>query len=202
MSDDRFREPHLGISKVYTRTGDKGETSLVGGQRVAKDDLRIEAYGTVDELNSWIGLCRAAALDPAGPPLPGLAGALLRVQHQLFNLGSVLATKPQDIGPQQPRTTDADIDWMEADMDRLSADLPPLRSFVLPGGTRLNALLHLARTVARRAERIAITLQRNEGGIEREVRYLNRLSDLLFVFSRAAAKAQGHAETLWEPNKA
>ena len=205
-----FEAPHVAISRVYTRTGDSGSTGLVGGQRVPKDDIRIEAYGTVDELNSWIGLCRAAALDePAGtaPADPTsreqrteLAVLLLKVQHELFNLGSILATKTADVGPRQPRVRPKDIEALEADMDRRTAGLPPLRSFVLPGGSRFNALLHLARTVCRRAERLAVRLQREEGGIELEVRYLNRLSDALFVWSRDASRMTGQPETLWDPN--
>lgn len=198
---DAFRQPSLGLSKIYTRTGDSGETGLVGGQRVPKDSLRIEAYGTVDELNSWIGLAYAAALD-SGPKVADLAASLLRVQHQLFNLGSVLSTLPQDLKPQQPRTTDADIAWLEQEMDKRTAKLPPLRSFVLPGGSRLNALLHLARTVCRRAERVAVGLNREGGCGAVEVRYLNRLSDALFVWSRAASHELGLPETLWDPNKA
>ncbi|HUR26117.1 MAG TPA: cob(I)yrinic acid a,c-diamide adenosyltransferase [Candidatus Thermoplasmatota archaeon] len=196
-----FREPSLALSKIYTRTGDKGETSLVGGQRVPKDDLRIEAYGTVDELNSFIGLARAAALDSQGKA-DAMAASLLRVQHQLFNLGSVLSTLPKDLGPKQPRTTDGDIQWLESEMDARTAKLPALRSFVLPGGSRLNGLLHIARTVCRRAERIAVRLRREGGCGDLEVRYLNRLSDALFVWSRAAACDLGLPETLWEPNQA
>ncbi|HUR61411.1 MAG TPA: cob(I)yrinic acid a,c-diamide adenosyltransferase [Candidatus Thermoplasmatota archaeon] len=201
MAKEPFQEPRLGISKVYTRTGDLGETALVGGQRVPKDDLRLEAYGTVDELNSWAGLCRAAVLD-SPPVLGGLADSLLRVQHQLFNLGSILATLPADVGPKQPRVTAADVAWLEADMDRLTATLPPLRSFVLPGGSRVNSLCHLARTVCRRAERIVVRLHREGGCGEMEVRYLNRLSDAFFVWSRWATRELGAAETLWEPNRA
>lgn len=201
-----FEAPHLGISRVYTRTGDSGTTALVGGQRVPKDDLRIEAYGTVDELNSWIGLARAAALDgPDAPKLSRLEQHLLAVQHELFNLGSILATMPQDVGPRQPRVRQVDIDRLEADMDRATKGLPALRSFVLPGGTRLNALLHLARTVCRRAERITVALQRQGGaqaGLELEVRYLNRLSDALFVWSREASALQAQPEVLWDPNHA
>jgi cob(I)alamin adenosyltransferase len=195
---DPFQEPRVGLSRIYTRTGDAGATGLVGGQRVPKDDLRIEAYGTVDELNAWVGMVRSH-LDAA---TSALAPTLLRIEHQLFNLGSCLATLPADLGPRQPRTTDADVAWLEAEIDARTAELPALRSFVLPGGTRLDAMLHVARTVCRRAERVAVTLQREAGGLEREVRYLNRLSDALFVWSRWAAKAQGGAETLWEPNKA
>lgn len=196
-----FQEPRIGIAKVYTRTGDLGETALVGGQRVPKDALRIEAYGTVDELNSWIGLCRAAAMD-GKPPMADLDASLLRVQHQLFNLGSCLATMPADIGPRQPRTTPEDIAWLESEMDAVTPALPALASFVLPGGSRLNALLHLARTVCRRAERVAVSLEKREGGCAAEVRYLNRLSDALFVWSRWAAHKQGQPEVLWQPNKA
>jgi cob(I)alamin adenosyltransferase len=198
---DRFRHPHIGIAKVYTRKGDKGHTGLVGGQRVPKDSDRIEAYGTVDELSAAIGLCRQAALE-IEPRLPALSDALLRVQHQLFNVGSCLATKPEDIGPQQPRASDADIAWLESEMDRMTADLPALTSFVLAGGSRLNAFLHLARTVCRRAERRVVAVQRTAGGCDDEVRYLNRLSDALFVWSRWAARQQGVPEVLWDPNKA
>jgi cob(I)alamin adenosyltransferase len=195
-----FREPRVGLSKIYTRTGDKGETSLVGGQRVPKDDVRIEAYGTVDELNAWVGLARAAAID-SGAPGVALAKTLLRVQHQLFNLGSILSTLPKDLGTKQARVTDADIAWLEGEMDELTATLPPLRSFVLPGGSRLNALLHLARTVCRRCERVVVALRREGGCGDLEVRYLNRLSDALFVWSRDAARATGLGEVLWDPNQ-
>jgi cob(I)alamin adenosyltransferase len=202
VASEPFQEPRVGISRVYTRTGDAGQTGLVGGQRVAKDDLRIEAYGTVDELNAWVGLCRAAALDPPTGPASDLASALLRVQHQLFNLGSILATLPADVGPRQPRPTDADVAWLEAEMDAKTGQLAPLRSFVLPGPARLNALLHLARTVCRRAERACVTLRRDGGCADLEVRYLNRLSDALFVWSRWAAHQLGTPETLWQPNQA
>jgi cob(I)alamin adenosyltransferase len=195
-----FREPRVGLSRIYTRTGDAGETGLVGGQRVPKDSLRIEAYGTVDELNAAVGLCRAAAALPPSP-LPALSQELLRVQHQLFNLGSVLATLPQEVGPRQPRPTDADVAWLESVMDRATAQLAPLSSFVLAGDSMLHAHLHLARTVCRRAERLAVALRREGGCGDVEVRYLNRLSDALFVWSRWAARQQGLPETLWQPNQ-
>jgi cob(I)alamin adenosyltransferase len=196
-----FKEPKLAISRVYTRTGDDGHTGLVGGSRVPKDHGRIEAYGTVDELNSWVGLARAAALD-SGPKGAAIAKDLLRVQHQLFNLGSELATLPKDLGPRQPRVADTDVAWLESEMDKATARLPALKSFVLPGGSRLNALLHLARTVCRRAERVCVGLRRQEGCSELAVRYLNRLSDALFVWSRIAAHDLGQPETLWDPNQA
>ena len=201
MPDKPFNDPRVGLSRIYTKTGDGGDTGLAGGQRVPKDSLRIEAYGTVDELNSWVGLAYAAALD-SGPKVADLAKSLLRVQHQLFNLGSVLSTLPADVKPKQPRTTDADVAWLESEMDRRTPGLPPLKSFVLPGGSRLNALLHLARTVCRRAERVAVALRREGGCGDVEVRYLNRLSDALFVWSRAASHDLGLPETLWDPNAA
>ena len=191
-----FKEPSLGLSKIYTRTGDKGDTGLVGGQRVPKDDLRIEAYGTVDELNAFVGLARAAALDSQGKA-DAMAAALLRVQHQLFNLGSVLSTLPQDLRPTQPRTTDADVAWLEREMDECNEELPELRSFVLPGGGESATLLHLARTVCRRAERRCVTLRRANGCGDLEVRYLNRLSDALFVMARYENLKRGIPDVLW-----
>ena len=216
---ERFKEPRVGIGKVYTRTGDGGETGLVGGQRVPKDDVRIEAYGAVDELNSWIGLARAAALD-SGPAVAPFAATLLGVQHRLFNSRHDGEAGPLDLahplqgvaeggharrgaadqGPRQPRTTAADIQGLEREMDRLTAKLPALKSFVLPGGSRLNALLHLARTVCRRAERNVVTLRRQGGCGDLEVQYLNRLSDALFVWSRWASRELGQPEVLWDPN--
>jgi cob(I)alamin adenosyltransferase len=190
-----FEPPRMAINRVYTRQGDGGTTALAGGQRVAKDSLRIEAYGTVDELNACIGMARA------GSPAV-LARILLRVQHELFNLGSILATLPEDVHPKQARITDADIAQLEAEMDEMNEELEPLRSFVLPGGSRLNAELHVCRTVCRRAERVCVALARAESAPAEAVRYLNRLSDALFVWSRWASHATGSDETLWEPNKA
>src|SRR4029077_12250327 len=150
----------LALNRIYTKRGDTGETSLVGGQRVKKDALRIEAYGTVDELNSFIGLACVSTEELAPKYLEvGLLTAILRrVQHELFNLGSILATLPEDVHPKQPRVTQAEIDRLEVEMDACQETLAPLRSFVLPGGCRLNADLHVARTVCRRAERLAVEL--------------------------------------------
>lgn len=204
--DKPFHDPHVSINRVYTKKGDKGETSLVGGQKVQKDDARIEAYGTVDELNSVIGAARVSALESsstAGPPadeLAALAQVLLRVQHELFNLGSLLATLPEDLRPGQPRVTEKDVAALEREMDAAGEKLPGLRSFVLPGGTRLNTDLHLARTVCRRAERCAVELARTAEVDPVAVRYLNRLSDALFVWSRLACAAAGASEVLWAPN--
>ncbi len=186
------------ISRVYTRTGDNGTTGLVGGQRVPKDDLRIDCYGTVDELNSVIGLVRAE-LDATGV-LPGLDDMLELTQHHLFNLGSLLATMPKDQSPTMPRVTAANIEALESTMDAANSDLAPLKSFVLPGGSRLNALLHLARTVCRRAERLVAHLHREGGCGDEELQYLNRLSDACFVWARQAAVALEHDEVLWQPS--
>jgi len=198
-----FENPRLAINRVYTRQGDGGETGLAGGQRVPKDGPRIEAYGTVDELNAFVGAARATInwLAPEEPALAPLAAILLRVEHELFNLGSILATLPEDVHPRQARVTDAEVAQLEAEMDRMNAELPPLRSFVLPGASRLNAELHVCRTVCRRAERRTVTLARAESVPPEAVRYLNRLGDALFVWSRWASHVTGDAETLWQPNQ-
>jgi cob(I)alamin adenosyltransferase len=197
MSKPPFDAPRLAINRVYTRRGDQGETSLAGGQRVPKDSPRIEAYGTVDELNSFLGAARVTAAEAGLSPL---AAILLRVEHELFNLGSILATLPQDVHPQQARVTGAEVAQLESEIDRMNAELPPLRSFVLPGCCRLNAELHICRTVCRRAERATVALGRVESVPPEAVRYLNRLSDALFVWGRWASHVAGAPETLWEPN--
>jgi len=198
MSKQPFDEPRLAINRVYTRRGDQGETSLAGGQRLPKDGPRIEAYGAVDELNSFLGAARVTATEAGLSPL---AAILLRVQHELFNLGSILATLPEDVHPQQARVTDVEVAQLESEIDRMNSELPPLGSFVLPGGCRLNAELHICRTVCRRAERATVALGRVESIPPEAVRYLNRLSDALFVFGRWASHVTGAPETLWEPNQ-
>lgn len=195
-----FNEPKLALNRIYTRRGDQGLTSLVGGQRVSKDALRIESYGTVDELNSFVGLAVISA--SARPETSSLATILVRVQHELFNLGSILATLPEDVHPRQPQITAVEIEQLEREIDEANEVLSPLRSFVLPGGSRLNAELHICRTVCRRAERIVVALMQHESVPELAVGYLNRLSDALFVWSRWASHAAGDAEVLWAPNKA
>ena len=193
-----FNEQRLALNRIYTRRGDGGDTALVGGQRVPKDALRIDCYGTVDELNSFIGAaCLAAQHEPR---LGELGAILLRVQHELFNLGSILATLPGDIHPRQPQVTQSDIDRLEREIDAMNADLPPLRSFVLPGGTEVNVLLHQCRTICRRAERLTVSLAREETPPPHAVQYLNRLSDALFVWSRWANWRLDVAEVLWNPN--
>jgi len=203
-SAPQFDAPRMAINRVYTRRGDGGETSLAGGQRLPKDDLRIEAYGTIDELNSFVGLARESARELAvgNSAVAELAEILRRVQHELFNAGSILATLPADVHPRQARITAAETEQLEREIDRMNQVLPRLRSFVLPGGCRLNAELHVCRTVCRRAERICVTLAAREETDPEIVGYLNRLSDALFVWSRWASHKLGLAEILWEPNQA
>ena len=200
MSDQTYNEPNLTLSKIYTRGGDEGKTSLVGGQRVDKDAVRIECYGTVDELNSFIGAARLTTEQHA--ELAELSAILKRVQHELFNLGSILATLPADVHPQQPRVTGAEVLQLEQEIDRMNAPLAALRSFVLPGGSRANCDLHVCRTVCRRAERIAVTLAKIDEVPADAISYLNRLSDALFVWSRWENHVLAAEETLWQPNAA
>jgi len=202
-----YNDPKLAINRVYTRKGDDGCTSLVGGQRVAKHDARIEAYGTVDELLSTIGVARESVREARSDGVAPLNDVLLRVQHELFNLGSILATLPEDVHPQQPRVSADDVAVLEAEIDRYNESLEPLRSFVLPGGCRLNAALHVARTVCRRAERRCVALAEHATDDpsaavdEHAVTYLNRLSDALFVWSRWASAQLQADEVLWQPNE-
>lgn len=192
-----FNEPRIALNRIYTRRGDSGETSLAGGQRLPKDALRIECYGTVDELNAFVGLACLSASET----LPEIAAILRRVQHELFNLGSILATRVEDIHPKQPRITTTEITQLESEIDSVNEGLPGLRSFVLPGGSRLSAELHICRTVCRRAERIAVALAREEAMPPEAVQYLNRLSDAFFVWSRWVNHELGLPEVLWEPNE-
>ncbi len=176
----------------------------MGGQRAPKNALRIECYGTVDELNSFVGLAGVTVAESAShaPRIAELGTILRRVQHELFNLGSILATLPEDVGPKQPRVTAPEIEQLEREIDAANADLGPLRSFVLPGGSRLNAELHVCRTVCRRAERLVVALAQSEGVPGEAIQYLNRLSDALFVWSRWANHILGADEVLWSPNEA
>jgi len=202
MDNEPFNQPRLALNRIYTRRGDKGETSLVGGQRVSKDSLRIECYGTIDELNAFIGAACVAVEQCAAEELVVFARILKRVQHELFNLGSILATLPEDVHPKQPQVTEADVDQLEREIDLMNQDLPTLRSFVLPGGSEVNVRLHQCRTICRRAERLAVALSRSETVSPWIIQYLNRLSDALFVWSRWANLKIGAPEVLWSPNEA
>ena len=200
MSESPFNEPRLALNRIYTKRGDTGDTSLVGGQRAPKDALRIECFGSVDELNSFTGMACVAA--EGNPALAALAAILKRVQHELFNLGSILATLPEDVHPKQPQVTSIEVAQLEREIDAMNAGLPVLRSFVLPGGAEINAILHVCRTICRRAERLCVTLAREESAPEYALQYLNRLSDAFFVWSRWASVQIGAAEVLWKPNEA
>ncbi|MBK8480183.1 MAG: cob(I)yrinic acid a,c-diamide adenosyltransferase [Proteobacteria bacterium] len=201
---ERFATPRVVIGRVYTRGGDQGETSLVGGERVRKNCSRIAAYGAVDELNAFFGVARVGVDEALSsyPALAALAAILLRVQHELFNLGAILATPPAQVRADQARIRAAEVERLEQELDASRATLPTLRSFVLPGGSRIGAALHVCRTVCRRAERACVTLA-GEATVEAEaLAYLNRLGDACFVWGRWADQVQGVAETLWDPNQA
>ncbi len=191
------------ITRVYTRRGDHGETDLVGGARASKNAPRIEAYGTVDELNAAIGVVRAfnAAQLERAPACRELDAILRRLQSELFDLGAELATPPAAFQPGMFRIGPAEVTALEQLMDRCQEDLEPLRSFILPGGGRVSALLHVARTVCRRAERDVVRLMHGADGADvgdQPLAYLNRLSDLLFVLSRWMGRHLGEQEYLWE----
>ena len=173
------------LSKIYTRTGDDGSTGLGDGARVGKDSLRVTAYGTVDEANSCIGVVLAQTLPD------DIRGDLVSIQHQLFDLGGELCI------PGHSAIVDADVTRLETTLDRYNDALPPLKDFILPGGGAAAAHCHVARTVCRRAERDAIALSRVEAVRPEAIRYLNRLSDMLFVLARVLARASGQGEVLW-----
>jgi cob(I)alamin adenosyltransferase len=194
----RAADEPVRLTRIYTRGGDAGETSLGDGRRVSKADARIAAYGTVDELGAVLGLARTH-------PLPdGMDAWLGRIQNDLFDLGADLATPDTGEPPtyEPLRIAETQVDRVEHDIDRLNAGLEPLKSFILPGGSPAAAHLHLARTIARRAERLMVALTRTDGEIvgEPAMKYVNRLSDFLFVAARHA-NDQGHADVLWVPGK-
>ena len=190
----------ISITRVYTRTGDKGETGLVGGARVPKDSARIEAYGTTDELNAIVGIVRTFNEERLGEGEHHrwLDEVLKKIQNQLFDLGSELATPAGAEYEGMFHFTDAEVKGLEELMDHCQKDLEPLKSFTLPGGGRINAFMHQARTVCRRAERRVLRLSRDEPINEWTLKYVNRLSDTFFVLGRWVAKHMGEKEYLWE----
>lgn len=179
--------------KIYTKTGDKGGTSLIGGVRVPKSHIRIEAYGTVDELNSVIGMVNDMANDAT------TSEWLREIQDRLFTVGSVLATAPdKDVKMKLPDVHDADVTWLEERIDKMNKELPEMRSFILPGGNLASSTCHVARCVCRRAERICVAMQENSEPIpELIIQYLNRLSDFLFVLARYIAHNNGAEDLPW-----
>jgi cob(I)alamin adenosyltransferase len=179
--------------KIYTKTGDDGTTSLFGGKRVSKADLRIDTYGTVDELNSWIGVLRDQPVNQSRKDI------LIEIQDRLFTIGSTLATEPGNSKVKIPLLTESDIEFLENKMDEMELALEPMRFFVLPGGNQSISFGHVARTVCRRSERLAIALNHSEPVNELVIKYLNRLSDYLFVLCRTMTKEMKAEETPWKP---
>lgn len=188
------------ISKVYTKTGDGGRTRLAGGQEIEKDAIRVEAYGTVDELNALIGLTRAFNKEQAGIGETSLQleESMKWVQNKLFDIGGLLATSPGQTFKNMPEVTTRDVERLERWIDRCQEDLEPLKEFLLPGGGKVSGFLHQARTVCRRAERVCVYLSHGETINPQIVPFLNRLSDALFVFARWIAHHQGEPEFLWD----
>ena len=187
------------ITKVYTKTGDAGKTRLAGGQTVWKDSLRVESYGTVDELNSSVGLVRVFNAEQANqvPEARRLEKDLRWVQNKLFDIGGLLATAPGQTFKNMPQVAAQDITRLERLIDECQNALAPLKEFILPGGGKVSGLLHHARTVCRRAERLCVRLSRKEPVDALVIKFLNRLSDTLFVLARWVAKTQGEPEFLW-----
>ena len=181
--------------KIYTKTGDKGQTSLVSGKRVAKYHLRIESYGTVDELNSYIGMVRDQEVNEKRKD------DLKEIQDRLFTIGSLLASEPENQKKKVPDLHEADIEFLEKKIDEIDAELPPMRFFILPGGHISISMGHIARTVCRRAERLVLKLSQEEEIVEGELitRYLNRLSDYLFILCRKMHQELGVEEIAWKP---
>ena len=188
------------ITKVYTRKGDSGKTRLAGGQEVWKDALRVEVYGTVDELNSVIGLARVFNRESGQKNRESarLEAALGWIQNKLFDIGGILATSPGETFQNMPSVTAGHVERLEQLIDECQQTLEPLKEFILPGGGKVSGFLHQARTICRRAERLCVKLSREESVDENLLKYLNRLSDALFVVARWVGKAQGEAEFLWE----
>lgn len=178
--------------KIYTKTGDQGTTSLFGGKRVSKSDLRIDSYGTVDELNSYIGLLRDQEVNQVRKDV------LVEIQDRLFTVGSILATEPGNEKVKIPPLAESDITYLEKEMDAMDAKLPPMRFFVLPGGHPSVSFGHVARTVCRRAERLVIALNHQETIDPLVIKYLNRLSDYLFMLCRMMAQELKIEETPWK----
>ncbi len=189
------------LTRIYTRTGDKGLTALVGGKRVPKESGRLEAYGTIDELNAIIGIVRTYLPEYCsgfGNDFESYSESLRRIQNELFDVGSELATPPDFTYPQMHKIGAGEVKKLEAEMDAMEKELEPLKSFTLPGGGVINAFLHQARTVCRRAERVCWRLRREEDISDQLIIYVNRLSDHLFVQSRWVAKRLGEPEFLWD----
>ena len=228
MNKKTFQNPKITINKVYTKTGDRGTTQLVGGKTISKSNIRIKAFGELDELNSLIGLClekyiekhitkvilkydsskfskedgRKQILNKINDKKKLILGVLEHIQHQIFNAGNMMATLEMKMMETSPQITENDIKFLEDSIDMYNEKLPPLKSFVLPGGNELNAYLHIARSVCRRSERTIVELNEIKQNQYNEIviKFVNRLSDLLFVLSRWVVLIEKDKEVLWSPN--
>ena len=198
MNKKTFKNPKISINKVYTKVGDHGYTYLIGGKKVLKSNIRVDIYGELDELNSIIGLCREELRLYKNIRLKDFDSILLKLQHQIFNLGNMIAT--EDLKNTSPQITKDDIDELEQIIDDYNNKVESLSSFVLPGGNKLNAFLHLARTVTRRVERKLVSFCNNENTKNIELIFINRLSDAFFVWSRWVIKELNQKEVVWNPN--
>ena len=198
----KYKNPNFVINKVYTKNGDFGNTKLVGGQIRSKNDLRIICYGEIDELNSIIGGCITVLNlnKNKTDSFSGLISNLKKIQNELFNLGTMFATLPENMNDKMPQIEEKHIKFLEIEMDKYNKDLLPLNSFVLPGGSQSNIWLHLARTVCRRVERNAVNLSKCEELDANAIIYLNRLSDAFFIYSRWIIKFENKDEIIWDPN--
>ena len=202
MTDKKFKNPKITINKVYTKSGDEGKTYLVGGYKIAKSSLRIMSYGEVDELNCFIGACISLINDnySKNKSLISFSEILEVLQHDLFNLGNMLATLPESYVDTMPRIDESRIQYIENIIDDFNKDLKPLKSFVLPGGHELCTRLHISRSVCRRVERVVAQLKDKEEIDLIILMYLNRLSDFLFVSSRWVNDLFNVKEVTWNPN--
>ena len=203
MSKKKYNSPNISISKVYTKTGDRGHTQLVGGKKISKSDLRICSYGEIDELNSYVGGCRQMIIDSKveNDDLQRISDILYRVQNELFNLGNMLATLDEDIKKGMPQVEKSHIVNLEKDIDYFNSNLPTLKSFILPGGSQTNVWFHITRTLCRKCERTVVALSKKEKIDIVIIKYLNRLSDALFVWSRWINFINSEDEVLWNPNE-
>ena len=198
----KFKDPKINISKVYTKSGDKGKTHLIGGEKVSKDDIRVIAYGDVDELNVHIGICSNFLKNgPNSKDFSYFIERLTSIQNELFNLGTVLAATGSEMSADLPRVTEEDVDNLEQDIDKMNEALEPLDSFTLPGGSEVVLAFHQARVVCRRAERnIVAVISKYSNLDDLTLIYANRLSDYLFVLGRVVSSILSCDEELWSPN--
>ena len=198
----KFKDPNINISKVYTKSGDKGKTYLIGGEKVSKDDIRVIAYGDVDELNVHIGICSNFLKNsPNSKDFSYFIERLTSIQNELFNLGTVLAATGSEMSADLPRVTEEDVDNLEQDIDKMNEALEPLDSFTLPGGSEVVLAFHQARVVCRRSERNIVTVINKFSKLDDlTLIYANRLSDYLFVLGRVVSSILSCDEELWSPN--